>query len=172
MIDKIIIKILILSIYFSCTIFAQNSEPRNFKNTALELNTVIVMYNAKLSTEFEYYKNDYIDVCLQPGFEYIFSLGVDKTAYSYSPYYDVNILGTADVFYFSDISIKPFLGLAFRINSDSPTRKTSIEPKFGSTIQFNICRQFNLIIKYMYVSKQDNQDIPVLFGLGFTVLFN
>ncbi len=165
------VNIIALIVYLGNSLFAQESERKYFERISLEYNTAVVIHNAKLSAEFGFYKNHFVDVSLQPGFEYIYSLGVENGIYNNSPYYDINMLGTSEFFYDSDFSLKPFLGFAYRINSNVTVSQSSIELKYGGALQVNIFKHFNLIAKAMYVSKQSDDDVPILFGLGFTILF-
>jgi hypothetical protein len=146
--------VLILSILFNAALFSQNSKLGEIKNISSELNTALVLFNAKLSVEFDYHQNDYLKLSLQPGLEFIESFGVDKTFYSRAPYYDLNLLGVANLFYNSDISIKPFIGGSYRINSKTVNRDAYFALKYGTSIQVSLSERFAPVLRVCMFKKK------------------
>ena len=144
------------------------SKPyKSYQGLFLEFNTYVISNNLKLYTEMNFYKSDYITLSLQPGAEFIFGIGgAERSIYTNNPYYDVNILLSSQVFPLSKISLKPFGGIIYRI-------KTVGDPvfdfKYGILINFYLSSNWDIIIKFMNITLRHNDDLPILFGIGFSV---
>ena len=107
---------------------------------------------------------------LQPGFEFIYSLpGAERTYYPGSPYYDINFLGAIQLFPNYGISIKPFVGLSYRLNTQEYEDESSFfYLKYGTTLDLNVAQEFKIIGKIMNVPTNESDEMSVLLGIGFS----
>lgn len=167
--------VLIFFLISSDGVFAQNqnSETKLYNGVYVEYNTLILLtHNLKLFTDLNYYKDENVVISLQPGAEFIISLGgADRGFYSGSPYYDINLLGAITLFPNYGISIKPFLGISYRFKANAISENSSsFNIKYGSTLQLNIYKNFILIGKIMNIPTNRSDDVSVLLGVGFAFL--
>lgn len=165
---------IIYSLLFGNEIFSQNQNIENkfYTGVFLEYNTLILTHNLKLYSDLNLYNNENLILSFQPGGEFIYSLpGAERGFYSGSPYYDINLLGSIQLFPNYGISIKPFLGINYRfkaneINGDN----SSFDIKYGATLQLNILEEFKIIGKIMNVPVVHSDDVPILLGVGVSFL--
>ena len=140
---------------------------KSYQGLFLEFNTYVISNNLKLYTEMDFYKSDYITLSLQPGAEFIYGIGgAERSIYTNNPYYDVNLLLASQVFPLSKISLKPFGGIIYRNKS---TNESSLDVKYGVYINFFLTSNWDIIIKFMNITVKHNDDLPILFGIGFSV---
>lgn len=140
---------------------------KSYQGLFLECNTYVISHNLKLYTEMDFYKSDYITLSLQPGSEFIFGLsGTKRSLYTNNPYYDVNLLLASQIFPLLKISLKPFGGIIYRTKS---TNESFLDVKCGVYINFFLSSNWDIIIKYMNITVKHNDDLPILFGIGFSV---
>lgn len=143
-----------------------NKPLKSYDGLFLEYNTYILSQNLKLFTEVDILQSDYITLSLQPGGEFIFGLsGAERSIYTNNPYYDVNFLLSSQVFPLSKISLKPFGGIVYRTKSND---KSNFDFKYGTYINFYLSSNWDIIIKLMNITVNHNEDLPLLFGVGFT----
>jgi len=163
--------IVILILFSDYKIFSQNygSERKIYNGIYLEYNTLILTHNLKLYSDLNYFKNENLILNLQPGFEFIYSLsGAEREFYSGSPYYDIYLLGAIQLFPNYGISVKPFIGINYRLKANAINDDYSVfNIKYGATLQLNISEEFLIVGKIMNIPKNHSDDVPVLLGVGF-----
>jgi len=151
--------------------FAKNNDPeiKVYTGVFLEYTTLFLLtHDLKLYTDLNYYKNEIVILSIQPGFEFIYSIpGADGGFYPNSPYYDVNLLAAFQFFPNYGISIKPFIGINYRImaNADSGDN-SSFDLKYGATLQLNISDEFKIVAKIMNIPTDNPDTVSILIGVG------
>ncbi|MDZ7623013.1 MAG: hypothetical protein U5J96_01010 [Ignavibacteriaceae bacterium] len=165
---------IIFSLLLVNEVFAQNQNIENkfYTGVFLEYNTLIITHNVKLYSDLNLYNNKTFILSLQPGGEFIYSLpGAERGFYSGSPYYDINLLGSIQLFPNYGISIKPFIGANYRFKANEINgTDTSFDIKYGATLQLNISKEFKIIGKIMNMPIDHPDDVSILLGVGFSFL--
>jgi len=167
------IKLLIISILIFIPISGIHSQIENSKKfytgVFFEYNTLFLLtHNIKLHTDLNYYGNDKLILSVQPGAEIIYSIpGAEWTFYPGSPFYEINLLQSVQLFPNYGISIKPFIGLSYRIKTqENDNDYAAFNLKYGSTLQLNISEKFKIIGKIMNLPKKDSDGDAFLLGVG------
>jgi hypothetical protein len=148
----------------------QNTKTKLYTGIFLEYATLVVTHDIKLYSDLNYYSNEKIIMSLQPGFEFIYSLpGAERTYYPGSPYYDINFLVAIQLFPNYGISIKPFVGLSYRLNTQEYEDESSFfYLKYGTTLDLHVAQEFKIIGKIMNVPTNESDEMSVLLGIGFS----
>jgi hypothetical protein len=162
---------LILFLDVNLNIRAQSYNSIKLGGISLEYNTAVVLHNVKVYVDLDWLKYRYLILGFQSGIEFIHGISVEHTIYDGSPYYDLNCLATAHLFYDEDISIKPFIGITARYKSEAINSLYDFDMKYGATIQLNISKPFKIILKAMNVSIKNTDGLPIVFGIGFIIDF-
>ena len=166
--------VIIFSLLFGHEVFAQNQNVENkfYTGVFLEYNTIIVTHNIKLYSDLKLYANENLILSMQPGCEFVYCIhGADNGFYSGSPYYDINLLGAVQLFPNYGISVKPFIGVNYRYKANEiKAENSSLDIKYGMTLQLNISDKFKIIGKIMNIPVEHSDDVPILLGVGFSFL--
>jgi len=140
-----------------------------YNGVFLEYGTLVITQNIKLFSDLNYYSNKDLIMSLQPGFEFLYSLPGAKSFYPGSPYYDLNFLGAFQFYPNYGISIKPFLGLSYRLYTHEYENESSfVYLKYGATLDLNVAQDFKVIGKVMNVPTESVDENSVFIGIGIS----
>lgn len=148
----------------------QDNKTPFYTGVFLEYSTLIITQNIKLYCDLNYYSNEKLIMSLQPGFEFLYSIPGDaKNLYPRSPYYDINLLGVIQFYPNYGISVRPFVGLSYRLNTQEFEDEYSfVYIKYGATLDLNVAHGFKVIGKIMNVPAYNTGDVTVFIGIGIS----
>jgi hypothetical protein len=151
--------------------YGQNQGTKNklYTGIFLEYATLVVTHDIKLYSDLNFHSSKKIILSLQPGFEFIYGLSGTGGFYPGSPYYDINFLGAIQLFPNYGISIKPFVGLSYRLSTQEYEDEFSfVYIKYGITLDLNVAQEFKIIGKIMNVPTNNSDSMEVFIGVGFS----
>ena len=157
----ILISFLLLTIHQA---LGQNVSKKTqlYSGIFLEYATLIITHDIKLYSDLNFYRNEKVIMSLQPGFEFISSLQGTGGFFPGSPYYDINFLSAIQLFPNYGISLKPFVGLSFRLNTKEYEDESSFfYLKYGTTLDLNVAQEFKIIGKIMNVPTNNSNGTEV-----------